>query len=260
MNLPCAPSRPIRDARGGGIEALKGLIMRIFALAGALFLLASCATGPMGTSPHVQLVSSGVLPPPTRSDLLTADRPYLIGPFDKLKIDVFGVEDLQKEVQIDASGRLSFPLIGEVEAAGNTPAELAALIEERLSGRFVRNPQVTVNLVETVSQVITVDGSVEKPGLYPVVGKMTLIRAIATAGGLSEFGGTENIIVFRTVEGRQYAALYNLKAIRRGNYSDPDIYANDVIVVNEDRARRIFRDILQTLPAISTPIVVLTRV
>jgi polysaccharide export outer membrane protein len=233
--------------------------MRVFWLAALALTLCACATGPVGTAANVSLVPSGVLPPPSRADLLSDNRPYLIGPFDKLKIDVFGVQDLQKEVQIDASGRLSFPLIGELEAAGKTPAELADLIELRMA-RFVRNPQVTVNLSETVSQVITVDGSVEKPGLYPVIGKMTLIRAIATAGGLSEYGGPENVIVFRTVGNRQYAALYNLKAIRMGNYADPDIYANDVIVVSESRAKRIFHDILQTLPALSTPVVVLTRI
>ncbi|MFN2099295.1 polysaccharide biosynthesis/export family protein [Altererythrobacter sp. MF3-039] len=226
----------------------------------AVFIaLSGCATGPVGNDPSIEVIDSQTLPPPTRNDLFAASRPYLIGPFDKLKIDVFGVEDLQKEVQIDASGRLSFPLIGEVEASGSTPSELANLIKERLSGRFVRDPQVTVNLTETVSQVITVDGSVDEPGLYPVVGKMTLMRAVATAGGLTEFAGMENVVVFRTVNGQDYAALFNLKAIRRGNYSDPEIYANDVIVVSESRARRIFRDLLQAAPLLTTPIIVLAR-
>src|SRR5690606_9201124 len=130
------------------------------------------------------------------------------------RIDVFGVEDLQREVQIDASGRLSFPLIGVIEVSGRTPAELAAEIERRLSGRFVRNPQVTVNLTETVSQVVTVEGQVEEPGLYPVIGNMTLVRAVATAGGVAEFASLDDVVVFRTVGGRRYAALYNLKAIR----------------------------------------------
>ncbi len=97
------------------------------------FLLSSCA-GPtiLGESPNVTVVSSEGLPEPTRVDLLSSNRPYLIGPFDKLKIDVFGIEDLSKEVQIDASGRLSFPLIGVVEASGLTPGELADEIENRL--------------------------------------------------------------------------------------------------------------------------------
>jgi polysaccharide biosynthesis/export protein len=224
-----------------------------------LFALAACAAPEMGLSPGTELLADTELPMPTRMDVLSASRPYLIGPFDKLNIDVFGVEQLAREVQIDASGNLSFPLIGVVEAAGLTPGELATEIEKRLTGRFVRQPQVTVNLVETVSQVITVDGEVNEPGLYPVIGNMTLIRAVATAGGTTQLAGLENVVVFRTVDGQRYAALYNLQAIRRGNYEDPQMYANDVIVVSESAARRIFRDVLTTVPLLTTPIIALAR-
>ena len=224
-----------------------------------LLLLSACATPQMGLSPSTQLVENNSLPMPSRADVVAASRPYLIGPFDKLHIDVFGVADLAREVQIDASGRLSFPLIGVVEAAGLTPGELAAAIETRLTGRFVRQPQVTVNLIETVSQVITVDGEVGEPGLYPVIGDMTLIRAVATAGGTTQLAGLENVVVFRTVEGQRYAGLYNLKAIRQGNYEDPQMYAGDVIVVSESTARRLFRDLLTAAPLLTTPIIALTR-
>ena len=224
-----------------------------------LLLLTACATPQMGLSPSTQLVENNSLPMPSRADVVAASRPYLIGPFDKLHIDVFGVADLAREVQIDASGRLSFPLIGVVEAAGLTPGELAAAIEARLTGRFVRQPQVTVNLIETVSQVITVDGEVGEPGLYPVIGDMTLIRAVATAGGTTQLAGLENVVVFRTVEGQRYAGLYNLKAIRQGNYEDPQMYAGDVIVVSESTARRLFRDLLTAAPLLTTPIIALTR-
>ncbi|GAA0475377.1 polysaccharide biosynthesis/export family protein [Parasphingorhabdus litoris] len=224
------------------------------------FFLASCASsGAVGTSSDVTVVSEDGLPEPTRSDLLAANRPYLIGPFDKLKIDVFGIEDLTKEVQIDASGRLSFPLIGVVEASGLTPGELAETIEQRLRGRYVRDPEVTINLDETVSQVITVDGQVGEPGLYPVIGRMTLMRAVATAGGTSEFAKLSDVVIFRNVRGQQLAGLYNLKAIRRGNYGDPEVFANDVIIVGDSQARRLFKDILQASPLLTTPLVILTR-
>ncbi|HWL48175.1 MAG TPA: polysaccharide biosynthesis/export family protein [Sphingomonadaceae bacterium] len=201
----------------------------------------------------------GELPPPTRADLAAQDRPYLIGPFDKITVDVFGIDELSKEVQADASGRISFPLIGVIEAAGKTPAELASAIEELLRGQYVRDPQVTVNLKETVSQVITVDGEVKEPGLYPVVGRMTLSRAVATAKGATEFARLSDVTIFRTVGGQRMAALYNLKAIRRGEYSDPEVYANDMVIVGNSEARRIFRDILQASPLITTPLIVLTR-
>lgn len=223
-------------------------------------LLPGCAgQKALGGSPDVTVVSTAGLPEPTRLDQLSSNRPYLIGPFDKLKIDVFGVKDLSKELQIDASGRLSFPLVGVVEASGLTPGELADELEKRLRGKYVRNPQVTVNLEETVSQVITVDGQVDRPGLYPVIGRMTLMRAVATAGGTSEFAKLNDVVIFRSVDSRQLAGLYNLKAIRRGAYSDPEVFANDVIVVGDSQARRLFRDLITASPLITTPLIILFR-
>ena len=113
-----------------------------------------------------------------------------------------------------------------------------------------------MNLKETVSQVITVDGQVKKPGLYPVVGKMTLMRAVATAEGTAEFARLDDVVIFRTVKGQQLAALYNLKAIRRGNYQDPEVFANDVVVVGDSQARRLFKDALQIVPLLTTPLII----
>jgi polysaccharide export outer membrane protein len=175
-------------------------------------------------------------------------------------IDVFGVPDLsQKEIQADTSGNISFPLVGTVPAGGKTPAEVAALIADGLRGKYIRDPQVTVNLKETVSQVVTVSGDVKEPGLYPVVGHMTLMRAIATAKGVGDTADTGNVVVFRTVNGQKMAALYNLTAIQRGNYDDPEIYPNDVVVLGDSQARRLFRDFLQLAPALSYAVVTLVR-
>ncbi|MEM1132717.1 MAG: polysaccharide biosynthesis/export family protein [Pseudomonadota bacterium] len=198
-----------------------------------------------------------VLPEPTRSDLVQQDRPYLIGPFDVLTIDVFGIAELsEREVRADASGRISFPLAGIIEAGGKPPAEIEDELEARLRLAYVRDPQVTVNLKETVSQVVTVDGQVMEPGLYPVIGRMTLMRAVATAKGTAEFAKLNDVVVFRTVEGQRYAALYNLAAIRRGAYADPEIFANDVVIVGNSQARRIFKDFLGIVPLLTTPLIV----
>lgn len=208
----------------------------------------------------VTVVEGTSLPMPQRVDLFEQNRPYLIGPFDKLVIDVFGIEELSKrEVQTDAGGRISFPLAGIIEAAGKTPAEVENEIESRLRTRYVRNPQVTVNLKETVSQVITVDGQVKEPGLYPVVGRMTLMRAVATAKGTSEFAKLDDVVIFRTVGGQKMAALYNLKAIRRGNYDDPEVFANDVVVVGDSQSRRLFKDAVTLGPSILSPIIILLQ-
>lgn len=236
------------------------MIGRVLVLWAAI-ALAGCSVQPLGSIPSdVQVVQGTQLPAPERRDLFEQNRPYLIGPFDKLQIDVFGIEDLSKqEVQVDAGGKLSFPLAGTIEASGKTPSELEDLLEARLRGGYIRNPQVTVNLKETVSQVITVDGQVREPGLYPVIGKMSLMRAVATAKGTTEFAKLSDVVVFRTVNGQKMAALYNLTAIRRGNYADPELYANDVVVVGDSPARRLFRDFIAISPFLSTPIVLLLQ-
>jgi polysaccharide biosynthesis/export protein len=228
-----------------------------------LLILAGCASSGgklLKSSTAIQVVDSTALPVPDRTDLIGEDRPYLIGPFDKLTIDVFGIEDLsKKEVQADASGRISFPLAGIIEAAGKTPGELEAVIEDKLRNRFVRDPQVTVNLKETVSQVITVDGNVKEPGLYPVIGRMTLMRAVATAKGTAEFAKLDDVVIFRTVKKQQMAAIYNLKAIRRGTYADPEVFANDVVVVGDSASQRLLKSALTVFPAFASPIILLLR-
>jgi polysaccharide export outer membrane protein len=224
----------------------------------AMALLAGCE-GPahVGGAPGLHVINASALPAPTAADLTALDRPYLVGPFDRLTIDVFGIDELsQRDVQVDASGRISFPLAGTIEVAGKPPSEIEKLLRDRLAERYVRDPQVTVNLKETVSQVVTVEGEVKKPGLYPVIGRITLLRAIALAEGTTEFTKLNQIVIFRTVHGQQFAALYSLKQIREGAYEDPEIYANDVVVVGESQARRTFKDLIQIIPLVTTPLIV----
>jgi polysaccharide export outer membrane protein len=234
---------------------------RVLSTALLMLMLSACVhTPPLVSSQAVTVVPNTELPPPSGADLSAQERPYLIGPFDKLRIDVFGIAELSdREIQVDASGRASFPLAGSFQAAGLTPTQLAEELQRRLAGSYIRNPQVTVNLQETVSQVVTVDGQVARPGLYPVVGRMTLMQAVATAGGSGEFARLDDVVVFRTVNGAHYVALYNLRAIRRGAYTDPEVFANDIVVVGDSQARRLFRDVLTAAPLIMAPIVAILQ-
>ena len=233
-------------------------LLAALALASAA-LLAGCADDPLLGQDKQPLVVTNLkeLPAPTGADLVAGTTAYRVGPLDKLSIEVFGVPDLSGKFQTDAGGRLSMPLIGEVDAAGETPNELAHAIALRLSTHYVRDPQVTVNFEETTSQVFTVDGQVTQPGSYPVLGQMSLMRAVATAKGASEFARLEDVVVFRTVDGKSMAALYNLDAIRRGFYADPEIYAHDVIVVGDSRSRRAIQQFVQTTPLITTPLILI---
>lgn len=220
-------------------------------------VLAGCAHNePLVSTDRLTVMpESTILPAPERQDLTAADRPSLIGPLDTIQIDVFHVPDLSREVQVDAGGQIAMPLIGTLDARGRTAQELAQTIENALRGRYVRNPDVTVNIRSSVSQVVTMEGQVVEPGLYPVTNQMTLLRAIASAKGLSEFARQEDVVVLRTVNGRKMAGLYNIEAIRRGAYDDPAIYANDVVVVGDSPARRRFRDLVAVAPLLAAPLI-----
>lgn len=227
--------------------------------------LALAATGcgspePLRSSGNLTVVSdSNLLPPPGRGDLVAADRPALIGPLDTIEVSIFGIPELDREMQVDASGRIAMPLAGTVDARGKTAEELAAAIEAALRARYVRNPQVTVNIKSSVSQVVTIDGSVTEPGLYPVTNQMTLMRVIASAKGLTEFARDEEVVILRTVGDKRMAGLYNVAAIRRGAYDDPPIYANDVIVVGDSPQRRLFRDFVALSPVLAAPLIAILQ-
>lgn len=219
--------------------------------------LSGCARNErLMSTQRLTVVQDGTaFPAPGRKDLTAGDRPALIGPLDTIQIDVFNVPDMSREIQVDAGGRIAMPLIGTIDARGKTAQELAQSIEAALRGRYVRNPDVTINIKSSVSQVVTIDGQVVEPGLYPVTNQMTLLRAIASAKGLSEFAREDDVVILRTVDGRKMAGLYSIGAIRRGAYDDPAIYANDVIVVGDSPQRRMFRDLVSLAPLLAAPLI-----
>ena len=237
-------------ARGRNTKSLALLLL--------LSVMAGCTSTPkLGGDPQLRVLPATELPAPSRTDFSLPSSPYYVGAFDKLTIDVFGIPELsQRQVQVDASGRISFPLAGAVDVAGKTPGEISEQLARALKANYVRAPQVTVNLTDTVSQLLTVEGQVTKPGQYPVIGRMTLLRAMAVAGGTTEFSKLNDVIIFRTVQGERLAALYDLNAIRHGKYADPDVYANDVVMVGDLSGRRLFKDILQIVPLLTTPLIV----
>lgn len=225
------------------------------------FAISACAgKPPLESTQRLTVVqNSSALPAPDRNDLTASDRPSLIGPLDTIQVDVFNVPELSREMQVDASGRISMPLVGTLDARGKTAEELAAAIEAALLGRYVRNPEVTINIKNSVSQVVTIDGQVTEPGLYPVTNQMTLMRVIASAKGLSEFASQEDVVILRTVNNRKMAGLYNVAAIRRGAYDDPPVYANDVIIVGDSPQRRLFRDFVALSPLIAAPLIAILQ-
>lgn len=219
-------------------------------------VLASCAsTPPFVAGPHLTQTAADELPAPPTVDPSTGLQPYTIGPYDTLAVSVFGIPDLTRRLQVDSGGNFSLPLVGTIEAAGRTPSEVEAEIARRLRGQYVRDPKVAINPEETVSQVVTVEGQVREPGMYPAMGKMTLMRAVASARGATEFAKLQDVVIFRKIGDQEMAALYNLEGIRRGYYEDPRVYANDIVVVGDSPARRMFQQLLQVGSLVVSPLI-----
>lgn len=223
--------------------------MRLFLLFLAAASLGGCGTpGPAGFS------SAGTIDPQQFMAASSGAEAsgYRIGPSDKLALTVFQVEDLSfEEIFVDASGKLQLPLLGSVQAAGLTPAELSADLERRLGERYLRNPEVSVSVSEAASQKITVDGAVIKPGVYTMRGRTTLLQAVAMAEGGTRIADLRKVAVFRSAEGRPMVAVFDLAAIRRGEAADPVVLGDDVVVVDTSRLSARYREILEVLPGLA---------
>lgn len=213
--------------------------------------VSACSTGPkLDSSASNAVAVTSNLPPPDQTGMSVDLSNYRLGPLDEIKIEVFGAPELTREGEIDAAGNFGMPLVGTVAAGGKTPGELAQAITERLQDRYLKRPQVSVNVKKAKGQTFTVDGAVKQSGVFPIVGRMTLQQAVATAKGASDSADVGNVVVFRTVNNKKMAALFNLKEIRAGRLPDPDVYGNDIVIVGESAFRRFFKDFGTLFPVL----------
>lgn len=174
-----------------------------------------------------------------------------IAPLDVVEVDFFGVPDLDGQYQVDLAGAIKLPLIGAVPAVGKTSSELAFDLEDRYEESYLQDPDVTVTIVESIGRRFTVDGSVKNPGLFPMSGELSLLQAVALAGGPSDTANPRKVVVFRQVNGERRAAAFDLISIRKGNAEDPKIYGNDLIVVDGSEARASYGELLRSLPVLA---------
>lgn len=214
---------------------------------GLALLLAACASGRGGSIPY-DAANFGA---PDAPSVVAVDDAYKLAPLDTVSINVFQVADLSKDYVVDQSGRMSMPLLGRVDAVGLTTTELADRIAAGLNAKYLRDPNVTVTLKESVSRVFTVDGSVRQPGVYQLSSAMSLVQAIAVARGTDDLANPRRVAIFRTISGKRSAAAFDLTSIRRGETDDPTVYAGDTIVVDGSGVKEAQRNLLQSLPLAS---------
>lgn len=223
------------------------MTLRLVAILSAL-LVGGVAIG--GTGQAVAQTFSPTAGAPTSSagDVL---EDYRIGPFDKLTINVFQVKDLTlEEVQVDASGQILLPLIGSVAAGGKSTSELSQEIASKLAEKYLQNPQVSVLVKEAASQKVAVEGAVIEAGVFQLKGRTSLLQAVAMAKGPNPNADLKHVAVFRDIDGQRMAAVFNLKAIRKGEAEDPQILGNDVVVVNGSALKGGLREVIRSLPAL----------
>lgn len=228
---------------------------------GGIFFLCICMMGISHAaeerkSGQISVAESGSneLPPPDSTTSIGAYKgvsEYRIGPQDLLEISVFQVTELNRTVRVNTSGDISLPLVGVIRAGGRTVQELEADIAKNLDAKFLQNPQVTVFVKEFTSQRVTLEGSVKKPGIYPLTGRTTLLQAIAMAEGLDQLADLRGIVIFRTVEGKKMGARFDIKAIRSGTAPDPQVYGDDIIVIDQSGSKTAFRRLMESLPIFS---------
>jgi len=233
----------------------------------AVLLLGACTTNHSRLSPAVPIIpaysaldtGAGVT-----SRKVRATPKDVIGVQDILDVTVFKVPELSKPgLKVDSDGNISMPLLKRVSAKGLTVEQLEDKITRQLK-KYMQDPKVSITHTSAVRKRVTVEGAVVAPGIYPVVGEMTFLQAIATAKGIDEvYADVENVVVFRKEPNgmtRQYRV--NLLHVRTGLSPDPMILNDDRIVVlrhpGKEQEEKILR-YLPILPAIVAPFNVFNR-
>lgn len=196
-------------------------------------LLVALAVLPMPTRAQAQSTTPRVpgAPPPAKVPA-TNDPNYIIGAQDVLDISVWKEPEITRTVPVRPDGKISLPLLNDVQAAGLTPGQLTAEITTSLR-RFVTDPEVTVIVEQINSQRVYILGEVTRPGAYPLLPGMTVLQALSSAGGFTQFANEKKMYVLRRVNGNQEKYYFNYKDVLNGKRADENIAlkAGDTIVV-----------------------------
>ena len=172
-----------------------------------------------------------------------------IQPGDRLYIRVLGETDLTSDQYwVDGSGMVQVPLAGELVAGGQTTGQLREEITKRLGARFIRDPQVAVNIADHNKTSVTVEGEVQRAGRFEASPGLTLIGALALAQSTTKDAKFDEIVVFREMKDQRMAARFDLAEIRTGRAPDPQIIAGDVVVVGRSAVKGAWHDLLQAAP------------
>jgi polysaccharide export outer membrane protein len=181
------------------------------------------------------------------------DKQYRVGANDLLDVEVANLDNGKRTVRVNAAGAITMPLIGSVIVAGLTQEQIESHLATLYGEKYLQNPQVAVFIKEFTTQRITLDGAISRPGIYPLVGDMTLLRVIALGGGFASIANSTEVKVFRQgSNGKRQVATFDIDRIRAGKDDDPPIQGDDLIVVQRDAIRAflkdsVFRDVVDSI-------------
>ena len=213
--------------------------MRRFLMSGSVTLLALVVITALALARDSQRQAKGesTLSPAANSQeqkapSAAADSTYVIGPEDGLDISVWKEPDVSRAVPVRPDGKISLPLLNDIQAAGLTPMQLQAVVTEGLK-KFFTGPQVTVIVTQINSRRIYVMGEVARPGAFPMLPNMTILQALSTAGGFSQYAKLSGIYLLRTERGAQVTLPFNYREVIRGRRPEQNITLKpgDTIVV-----------------------------
>ncbi|MEQ7872944.1 polysaccharide biosynthesis/export family protein [Sphingomonas sp. ASV193] len=229
------------------IGSRRTVFVQSLLLAGVAGTLAACSEGRGGPIAY----DPATFGRPDAPKLATIGDDYRIAPLDTLAIKVFKMPELSGDYQVDLTGKISMPLIGEVAAAEMTADQLDDQLKAKYGAKYLNNPDISVGIKASTRRAVTVDGSVKSTGSFPVASDLTLMQAVALAGGTTEDANPHRVAVFRTIDGKRQAAAFDLADIRHGTAKDPPIYPGDIIVVDGSRIKALQKQILSNLPFLS---------
>ena len=170
--------------------------------------------------------------PPAPSLAKAHDDSFVIGNDDVLAINVWKEPDISRSIPVRSDGRISLPLVGEVQATGRTPLQLEQEITGKLKS-YISEPVVTVMVQQINSEKFNILGQVAKPGSYPLINGSTVLDAIATAGGFRDFAKQKSIYILRQNGGTESRIAFNYKDVIKGKHPEQNIKLEprDTIVV-----------------------------
>jgi polysaccharide export outer membrane protein len=144
------------------------------------------------------------------------------------------------------------PLIGDVAATDLTPAQLDQLLTRKYGEKYLENPDISVGVKASTGRLITVDGAVKRGGAFPALGPMTLMQAVALAGGADpDTANMHRVAIFRMIDGQRQAAAFDLLSIQRGEMEDPRVYSGDIVIVDGSTIKATQKKIFQAFPLLN---------